>query len=64
MNKEEIIQIIVNEALPDTCYNADYVETPNSWIIRSDYYAFKIRKTGAGKWRKTFQLLNREKKYA
>ncbi len=44
MNTEEIIQVIENEALPDTCNNADYVETPNSWIIRSDNYAFKIRK--------------------
>lgn len=44
MNTKQIIQIIENEALPDTCNNADYVETPNSWIIRSDNYAFKIRK--------------------
>lgn len=45
MNKEQIIQVIENESLPDTWTKADYVETPNSWIIRSDNHAFKIRKS-------------------
>ena len=44
MNKEQIIKVINNESLPDSCHNADYLETQNSWVIRSDHYAFKIRK--------------------
>jgi uncharacterized protein len=44
MNTKQIIQVIKNENLPDTFNNVDYVETPNSWIIRSDNHAFKIRK--------------------
>jgi len=44
MNTEEIIHVIENKALPDTCNDVDYLETPNSWIILSDNHAFKIRK--------------------
>ena len=44
MNTKQIIQVIDNKALPDSCYNADFLETSNSWVLRSDHYAFKIRK--------------------
>jgi uncharacterized protein len=44
MNTEQIKQVIENEALPDTCTNVDLLETLNSWLIRTDNNAFKIRK--------------------
>ena len=44
MNTQQIQQIIHNEALPDSCKHADYLETDRSWIIRSDHLFFKIRK--------------------
>jgi uncharacterized protein len=44
MNTQQIMQVINDKALPDSCLHADYLETPDSWVIRSDHYVFKIRK--------------------
>lgn len=44
MNTQQIKNVIDNHALPDSCLHADYVETTNAWVIRSDKHVFKIRK--------------------
>lgn len=44
MNTKQVIQVLDNALLPDSFTRADYLETTNSWIIRSDHHAFKIRK--------------------
>jgi len=44
MNKEQIMQVIHNKSLPDSCKNVGYLETANSWVILSDHFAFKIPK--------------------
>lgn len=44
MKKEQILKIIEECNLPDTCSNVELAETHISWIILSDNFAFKIKK--------------------
>lgn len=44
MNKKDILNILQNCLLPDTCNNSQLLETHISWIILTDHFAFKIKK--------------------
>jgi len=44
MNKDEISQILLNQAFPDTGKHLEMIETHISWVILSDHFAFKIKK--------------------
>lgn len=44
MNPFEIQQLIRNKAFPDSARKSELIETHISWVILSDYYAFKIKK--------------------
>ncbi len=44
MNTGQIVQLLSYEVFTGPHNDADCLETLNSWVIRSDQYAFKIRK--------------------
>ncbi len=44
MNKDNISQILLNRAFPDTGKHLEMIETHISWVILSDHFAFKIKK--------------------
>ena len=44
MNRDDITQILLNKAFPDTGEHLEMIETHISWVILSDHYAFKIKK--------------------